>query len=280
MKREAPAIESAAARIETDLGKIRNNASQDSRWVTDKLEDIKKHMAGLRFGWRVFLAPWIVFVFILGMIFARRGSIVSRLLGPCGEPASRFPVPALPAPCRWHNRLRRRSDGRDGLRSPVLRRCGVVLRARRVLREERPGAPPGELLARRCGEGVGLAGTALSSPTSSRTCSTPRSSRLPTTRTPTACQSASCSSVTLRLSGCMFSICSAREAHGYGVQGCIARAWSERRGVSGAGRYLASFAWRYNRRYQLQTMIPRFVHSAARTEPMELWPEVGDGVKG
>ena len=35
-----------------------------------------------------------------------------------------------------------------------------------------------------------------------------------------------------------------------------------------AGRYLASFAWRYNRRYQLQTMIPRFVHSAARTQPM------------
>ena len=29
-----------------------------------------------------------------------------------------------------------------------------------------------------------------------------------------------------------------------------------------------SFAWRYNRRYQLETMIPRFVHSAARTEPM------------
>ena len=74
-------IESAAARIETDLGKIRNNASQDSRWVTGKLEDIKKHMAGLRFGWRVFLAPWIVFVFILGMIFERRGSILSRLLG-------------------------------------------------------------------------------------------------------------------------------------------------------------------------------------------------------
>lgn len=35
-----------------------------------------------------------------------------------------------------------------------------------------------------------------------------------------------------------------------------------------AERYLASFAWRYNRRYQLQTMIPRFVHSAARTNPM------------
>ena len=39
-------------------------------------------------------------------------------------------------------------------------------------------------------------------------------------------------------------------------------------GPDHAGRYLASFAGRYNRRYQLETMIPRFVHSAARTEPM------------
>ena len=39
-------------------------------------------------------------------------------------------------------------------------------------------------------------------------------------------------------------------------------------GPDHAGRYLASFAWRYNRRHQLQTMIPRFVHSAARTEPI------------
>ena len=39
-------------------------------------------------------------------------------------------------------------------------------------------------------------------------------------------------------------------------------------GPDHAGPYLASFAWRYNRRYQLETMIPRFVHSAARTEPM------------
>ena len=39
-------------------------------------------------------------------------------------------------------------------------------------------------------------------------------------------------------------------------------------GPDHAGRYLASFAWHYNRRYQLQTMIPRFVHSAARNQPM------------
>ena len=35
-----------------------------------------------------------------------------------------------------------------------------------------------------------------------------------------------------------------------------------------AGRYLASFAWRFNRRYQLDSMIPRLVHSAARTAPL------------
>ena len=39
-------------------------------------------------------------------------------------------------------------------------------------------------------------------------------------------------------------------------------------GPDHAGRFLASFASRYNRRHQLETMIPRLVHSAARTEPM------------
>jgi transposase-like protein len=34
-----------------------------------------------------------------------------------------------------------------------------------------------------------------------------------------------------------------------------------------APRYLASFAWRFNRRFQLDTMMPRFLHSAARTQP-------------
>ena len=35
-----------------------------------------------------------------------------------------------------------------------------------------------------------------------------------------------------------------------------------------AGRYLASFAWRFNRRFQLSTLIPRLVHSAVRTAPL------------
>ena len=35
-----------------------------------------------------------------------------------------------------------------------------------------------------------------------------------------------------------------------------------------AGRYLASFAWRHNRRFQPESLIPRLVHSAVRTAPL------------
>ncbi len=35
-----------------------------------------------------------------------------------------------------------------------------------------------------------------------------------------------------------------------------------------AGRYLGSFAWRFNRRFQLDSLIPRFVHAATRTNPL------------
>ena len=38
-------------------------------------------------------------------------------------------------------------------------------------------------------------------------------------------------------------------------------------GPDHAERYLASFAWRHYRRYRLKTMIPRFLHGAARTSP-------------
>jgi transposase-like protein len=34
------------------------------------------------------------------------------------------------------------------------------------------------------------------------------------------------------------------------------------------GRYLGSFAWRHNRRFQLASLIPRLVHSAVRTAPL------------
>ena len=41
--------------------------------------------------------------------------------------------------------------------------------------------------------------------------------------------------------------------------GNIKSAISYRKLPDHAGRYLASFAWRYNRRYQLETMIPRLI---------------------
>jgi hypothetical protein len=39
-------------------------------------------------------------------------------------------------------------------------------------------------------------------------------------------------------------------------------------GPAHAGRYLASFAWRFNRPFQQGSMLVRFVHSAARTQPL------------
>jgi transposase-like protein len=35
-----------------------------------------------------------------------------------------------------------------------------------------------------------------------------------------------------------------------------------------AGRYLGSFAWRHNRRFQLDSLIPRLAHSAVRAAPL------------
>ena len=73
-------IESAAARIETNLGKLSDNAGWDSNWILNRLEDIEKHMARLRFGWRAFLAPWVVFVFVLGMALESRIHLLYRWL--------------------------------------------------------------------------------------------------------------------------------------------------------------------------------------------------------
>ena len=53
----------------------------------------------------------------------------------------------------------------------------------------------------------------------------------------------------------------------FGRRANVLRAY-RKLGPDHAERYLASFAWRYNRRFQLHTMIPRFVHSAACTQPI------------
>ena len=76
----AAGIESAVTRIETGLGKILDNTSRESRRADRTLEDIRTRMAGLKFGWRAVLAPWVVFVFILGMAFESRTLLLYRLL--------------------------------------------------------------------------------------------------------------------------------------------------------------------------------------------------------
>ncbi len=45
------------------------------------------------------------------------------------------------------------------------------------------------------------------------------------------------------------------------------------RGVAGAGcehvpRYLAEFRYRFNRRYDLEALVPRLLHASVRTSPM------------
>ncbi len=77
---EVKGMEIAVTRIETGLGKMRDNTSRESRRADRSLEDIRTRMAGLKFGWRAVLAPWIVFVFILGMAFESRALLLYRWL--------------------------------------------------------------------------------------------------------------------------------------------------------------------------------------------------------
>ena len=59
---------------------MRDDTSRESGRADRNLEDIRTRMAGLRFGWRAVLAPWIVFVFILGMAFESRTLLLYRWL--------------------------------------------------------------------------------------------------------------------------------------------------------------------------------------------------------
>ena len=51
-------------------------------------------------------------------------------------------------------------------------------------------------------------------------------------------------------------------------------------GPDHAGRYLASFAWRYNRRYQLETMIPCFVIAPHAPSPCPIASSSPDDFQG
>ena len=51
-------------------------------------------------------------------------------------------------------------------------------------------------------------------------------------------------------------------------------------GPDHAGRYLASFAWRYNRRFQLQTMIPRSSIAPHAPSPCPIASSLPDDFQG
>ncbi len=66
--------------IEEALNKMTAGTRQDYRLIDTALGMLRRDVAGLRFRWRAFLAPWIVFVFLLGMAAESRILVLYRLL--------------------------------------------------------------------------------------------------------------------------------------------------------------------------------------------------------
>ena len=60
-------IGSKTVGIEERLKKMSNTAEINIGFLNRRLDDIKEDMRALRFGWRAFLSPWVVFVLVLGM---------------------------------------------------------------------------------------------------------------------------------------------------------------------------------------------------------------------
>ena len=53
---------------------------RDYRYIDARLAGLRRDIAGLKFRWRAFLAPWIAFVFVLGMAAESRIHVLYRLL--------------------------------------------------------------------------------------------------------------------------------------------------------------------------------------------------------
>ena len=66
--------------IEEALNKVTAGTRQDYRLIDTALAMLRRDIAGLRFRWRAFLAPWVVFVFVLGMAAESRILVLYRLL--------------------------------------------------------------------------------------------------------------------------------------------------------------------------------------------------------
>ncbi len=73
-------IESAAGRIESDLGGFRKRADSRFNDIASVVWDIRDRTQALDFNWRIFLAPWALGMFIAGMIFSVALKLANRLL--------------------------------------------------------------------------------------------------------------------------------------------------------------------------------------------------------
>ena len=73
-------IESAAGRIESDLGAFRKRADSRFNDIAPIVRDIRDRTQALDFNWRVLVAPWALGMFIAGGAFSTALKLTDRLL--------------------------------------------------------------------------------------------------------------------------------------------------------------------------------------------------------
>ena len=74
-----PPEDGSAAEIETAL-KTMSTMKFDSNQTATELVRLRRAISGLHFRWRAFLAPWVAFVFVLGMALESRAHLLYRWL--------------------------------------------------------------------------------------------------------------------------------------------------------------------------------------------------------
>lgn len=73
-------IESATGRIEAALGEFCKRAESRFSDIASVVWGIRDRTQALDFNWRVLVAPWAIFVFLMGMAFATSIKLANRLL--------------------------------------------------------------------------------------------------------------------------------------------------------------------------------------------------------
>lgn len=76
----AAGLESATERLEGAAKKMGATMGNDIKTVNRLVGMLRNDFWGLRFGWRAFLAPWAIFVFVLGMALESRILLLYRWL--------------------------------------------------------------------------------------------------------------------------------------------------------------------------------------------------------